>query len=743
MIDQNIIQWNRLKDRLAYWIICICGALVICCVVGILLLIFSVAFPLFKPAKAYPKAQFDLKNFQIISSSLIACGLEEGLNLAYVIDHHGVCTFFDPVQKIKKGTLQLVLPESGASIQKIYQIQPHTWSVLWSNHIVTIDKVHFEAVYTKNIKSLKYDLKRLKVIHPKEAIANLSNAKAIVNSEGSLIQVGLRQDGNFEIYKEMVGADIFGNQTQDISQFVIEKVSKGNITDFVLDQSGQLLYAGTDKGELLQWNIEGSKANLIEHILAFEDGAAITNLTLVFGDISIAVSNTKGALATWSPVTAVDLSNNKSLKKIHALTSHHAGIQIVLPSYKDKSLVSVDKNGDIYFDHMTNERHLLQLTSKAPVQCINVTTRMHGLIMITENNSCEIWQLKIPHPEFSLKVLFQKVWYEDYNEPVYVWQSSSASDDFETKLSLIPLIFGSLKGTFYALFFAVPLALMGAIYTSQFASKRAKKLIKPTVEVMAAIPSVVIGFLAALWLAPMVERNFISYIVSILLIPICLIVLLFIGDRFDVFSKGYFRSGSEFLWNVPILIGVLILAYTLSQGVEWMVCGGNFKTWLYNNFNIRYDQRNSFIIALALGFAVIPIIFTMTEDALSSVPRSLSAASMALGASRWQTVWRVMVPSASPGIFAGVIIGLGRAIGETMIVLMATGNTPIMDWSVFNGMRTLSANIAVEIPEAPFGGTLYRVLFFSAIVLFGMTFVINTIAEVVRQNLRKKYSRFQ
>jgi phosphate transport system permease protein len=124
------------------------------------------------------------------------------------------------------------------------------------------------------------------------------------------------------------------------------------------------------------------------------------------------------------------------------------------------------------------------------------------------------------------------------------------------------------------------------------------------------------------------------------------------------------------------------------------------------------------------------------------VPGSLKAASLALGASRWQTVWRVILPSASPGIFAGVMIGFGRAIGETMIVLMATGNTAIMSWSMFNGMRPLSSNIAVEIPEAPLGGSLYRILFLSAVILFMLTFVLNTVAEVVRQRLRKKYGRF-
>jgi len=147
------------------------------------------------------------------------------------------------------------------------------------------------------------------------------------------------------------------------------------------------------------------------------------------------------------------------------------------------------------------------------------------------------------------------------------------------------------------------------------------------------------------------------------------------------------------------------------------------------------------VVGLAMGFAVIPIIFAIAEDAFSNVPSNLVAGSLALGADRWQTVTRVVLPTASPGIFSAIMIGFGRAVGETMIVLMATGNTPIMSWNPFNGFRTLSANIAVEIPEAPHGGTLYRTLFLAGLLLFVITFVLNTGAELVRQRLRERYSQ--
>lgn len=140
-----------------------------------------------------------------------------------------------------------------------------------------------------------------------------------------------------------------------------------------------------------------------------------------------------------------------------------------------------------------------------------------------------------------------------------------------------------------------------------------------------------------------------------------------------------------------------------------------------------------------MGFAVIPNIFSIAEDAIFSVPRSLTYGSLALGATPWQTLTRVVILTASPGIFSALMIGI-TAVGETMIVLMATGNTPVMEVNIFEGMRTLAANVAVEMPESEVGGSHYRVLFLSALVLLTFTFVMNTLAELIRQRLRKKYA---
>ena len=385
-------------------------------------------------------------------------------------------------------------------------------------------------------------------------------------------------------------------------------------------------------------------------------------------------------------------------------------------------------------------RPFVESGAGARAQRIGFAPKADGLVAVDSAGRLLRWDVDCPHPEVSLRALFGKVWYEGYDRPGFVWQSTGGTDDFEPKLSLTPLLFGTLKGTFYALLFAVPLALLGAMYTSQFMHPRLKAIVKPTVEIMAALPSVVLGFLAGLWLAPHRARDPGS---------------VHFADRHRRASCSSRSSrgvrcraaGARACGRAPSCCCVIPvvarrarpLRSASADGSRSTVLGGDFRAWLLSVLGSPYDQRNAIVVGFAMGFAVIPIIFTIAEDAFSNVPPHLTAGSLALGANRWQTAMRVVLPTASPGIFSAIMVGFGRAVGETMIVLMATGNTPIMSWSPFNGFRALSANIAVELPEAPSGGTLFRALFLAALLLFVLTFVVNTAAELVRQRLRQKY----
>ncbi|MBL9032217.1 MAG: ABC transporter permease subunit [Phycisphaerae bacterium] len=191
-------------------------------------------------------------------------------------------------------------------------------------------------------------------------------------------------------------------------------------------------------------------------------------------------------------------------------------------------------------------------------------------------------------------------------------------------------------------------------------------------------------------------------------------------------------ASADLARTLACVAGSVVLAAVMAEGLTG--AGLDARDFVFG----PYSQRNTLVVGLIMGFAVIPIIYTIAEDAMSSVPASLRSASLGAGATPWQTAVRVVLPVAASGIFSAAMIGLGRAVGETMIVVMATGNTPSMDWNVFSGFRTLSANIAVELPEAPKDSTHYRVLFLCGLVLFGLTFVINTTAEVCRQYFRRR-----
>lgn len=514
------------------------------------------------------------------------------------------------------------------------------------------------------------------------------------------------------------------------------------VTDIEVDGSTENLYVSTASGKIYHWRVSDPTSPEFLSVLdaTGSESTAVTELGFLLGHRSLLVGDASGAVSVWFETAGE--KGRAILTGVHSLPPLAGSVEKFSLSQRGRGFLASDSAGNISLYHATSARKQLDMQGGgSPLVGLIFSPKADGVVALDSAMTLSSWHLDNPHPETDFRTLFGKVWYEGYDKPGYVWQSTGGTDEFEPKFSLTPLAYGTLKGAIYAMLLSIPLAVLAALCVSQFLHPSIKSVVKPVIEIMAALPSVVLGFLAGLWLAPLLEKIFVATLIMPFIVVILTLATLFFWNRLPAIFFGKFRVGAELF----ILVGVVILSAGISlwlnSPLESLFFAGDFRDWFFRLFDLRYDQRNMLVVGFAMGFTVIPIIFTISEDALSSVPRNLTAGSLALGANRWQTAVRVVLPSASAGIFSAVMIGFGRAVGETMIVLMATGNTPVMDWSFFNGLRALSANIAVELPEAPHGGTLYRILFLTAILLFLFTFFLNTLAEILRQRLRKKYGQ--
>lgn len=514
--------------------------------------------------------------------------------------------------------------------------------------------------------------------------------------------------------------------------------SGGPITEIVLGQDGVWGYVFHDRNQLAIYSLRDEPV-LNQEITVAEPGVDVTAVTALLGNVSLIIGDSRGQASQWFQVRKETADGEEfKLTKIRVIKLGDAPITALTGEPGRKGFVAGDKKGVMSYYYTTSQRLIGQeQVSTTPIRVLSVSPRSQGILVQSED-AFSFWALESEHPDVSMSSLWSKVWYESYPEAAYTWQSSSGNIDFEGKLSLMPLTFGTFKAAFYAMVLAAPLAIFGAMYTSMFMAPALRRKVKPTIELMGALPTVILGFLAGLWLAPTIEANLPGIFSLLILTPLGILLFGMLWSRLPQEKRMFSEGWTPILLIVPILL-IGWFSFAMSKPVEVAFFGGDVRLWLESETGLNFDQRNALIVGLTMGFAVIPSIYSIAEDALFAVPRHLTNGSLALGATQWQTLTRVVLPTASPGIFSAVMIGFGRAIGETMIVLMATGNTAVMDWNIFEGMRTLSANVAVEMGEAEVASTHFRVLFLSAFVLFVLTFVLNTAAEVVRNRLRKKY----
>lgn len=619
--------------------------------------------------------------------------------------------------------------EVEVTIREVQKVEEETYALALSDGRVLVERIHFQVDYDPaGRRRTTLASKRLTTFDGLAGSDVDGRFKVHVDEESTVL-VRLLEDSRFYICRRSKKHRIGEEAELEIKKGFLETGLNARITDFLITEKGRRLILGADSGAMAICRIEDPELPRLFYATTMPSGHGIDRMSWVYGKQSFIIAEPFGALSGWTY-----LPQENKLEAFHTLPSHRTRLRALFHGFKDKTIVGIDEAGIVQVSYLTSERLIHKLTYDSGIKDAVLSSRGDRLLASTEDGRLVSWQLDAGHPEVSAATLWGKVQYEGYSEPDFIWQSSGAHDTFEAKMSLTPLVFGSLKGVFFGMLFSLPLALFAAMYVSHLMEPRFRAVIKPAVELMAAVPTVILGMVAALWLAPRLEHHLLGLTAALLTLPTFVLVSMWVLVR-----RGWKTTGREFLFVLPLLLPACYLAFYLGDILEARLFDNNLNLWLFTEWGLRVDQRNALVVSFALGFAVIPIVFTISEDALHNVPSRLVAAASALGSSRWQTLRRVVLPPAAPGIFAAVMIGFGRAVGETMIVLMVTGNTPIMSFDIFEGMRTLSANIAVEIPEAPVGSTLYRVLFLSAALLFVLTFFVNSLAEVVRTRLRQKY----
>jgi phosphate transport system permease protein len=722
-------------DRFMTRFIKVGGIAIIAAVLGIFIFIFFQILPLFKGAQVRALKTLDLGpgDFKIL-------GADEWCQKPFVVDAAGGIFFLDAgdFKSLQKWDPKFSESKNFSSLK----YKPEHKSLVFgsSDGFFSVVKIDYEEKYSGGVRQ----------IAPRSAPAPFFKIAAGViedidyaDSGSRKLAAAISRQGGKALVSLLTleqSRTLFGEgKISEGRRFELSRWIEGEPKKVLVNSSTEDILVHTTEGTVFYFHLIGETLELRQTFKPFGDGAdpSIASMDYVFGGVSVVFTDPKGANRVFSLSLPKD-GDKRLFRQSKELGSLGQGAEFYSPSLRNKAfLIGWDSHASLRY--MTTGKTRWQAHFPFEIVTAILGPKYNQMLFLDTTGKLHFYELKDPHPEAGWEAFFGKLWYEGSPQPKYEWQSTGGSDEFEPKLSLIPLIIGTLKGTFYAMIFALPLALLAALYTSQFAHSKLRTAVKPTMEVMASLPSVVLGFLSALWLAPLIERKIPSVLLMIILIPLSAFLTGIVFQKMGPASKKVLRYGCEFLVLVPVVLGVGILCWSLGPWMDTLFFGGDFRLWWPKVTGTAFEQRNSLVVGFIMGFAVIPIIFTIAEDAMSNVPRYLKSGSLALGASRWQTAFHVVLPTASAGIFSAFMIGLGRAIGETMIVVMATGNTPIMDFNIFSGMRTLSANIAVELPEAPHHSTLYRSLFLGAMVLFLATFAVNTVAEILRQRLREKY----
>ncbi|MDH3949194.1 MAG: phosphate ABC transporter permease, partial [Gammaproteobacteria bacterium] len=656
-----LMRWRMLKDHIARHAVGIGGISVIIAIVLIFVYLLYVVIPMFEGAEIREVATYTLAD----QDEALYYAMEEQAEVGLQVSKQGKVLFF----KTESGATirEVLLPvPTGIIVTSLAEADP-------ASGILAAGLSNGQALVFQHAYRITYPNDQ-RLISPVIEFP-FGETPFVVDEQGlPLLQLATQAEEEQVTFVALTPDERIILSHQAMQESLLEDEASWQttraevphplepVTHLLLDKQQRDLFVATQTGDVSFYDVsdweEGPE--LIQQLSLVKSQTLMSSLSFLTGDISLLVGTSDGRVSQWFPVR--DEGGKRVLTKIREFDDFSKPVNAIAPEHSRKGFVAVDTDGQVGIFHTTAHRTLLvEPVSEQAIKRIALGPRADAMLL-QDKEQLHFYHIRNEYPEISWSSLWGKVWYESYPEPEYIWQSSSASNDFEPKLSLIPISFGTLKAAFYAMLIAVPLSIMGAIFTAHFMSPRMRQTVKPTIEIMEALPTVILGFLAGLWLAPYIENHLPGIFTLLLILPFGLFFAAWSWHMLPASIRHRVPEGWEAALLLPVVILLVFFSMELSPVLESVFFGGDIRIWMSQEFGIDYDQRNSVVVGLAMGFAVIPTIFSITEDAIFAVPKHLVQGSLALGATPWQTMMRVVILTASPGIFSAVMIGLGRAV---------------------------------------------------------------------------------
>ncbi len=553
--SEKFHRWRSRKDTLAKRVIGLGGLVVIAAVLLILFYLLFVVAPLFMPASTSQSGIGENSTWG--QNKTIHLSLEEQQKVALRIDNRGVAEFFSLDGLTEIESLPLAEADMTATMATDDQGNSGLVAVAFDNGQVSLFKQNYRTDFSagvelrKIIPSLDFPHGRdLRELMPGGGITGL----ALSDSESELVLAAAGTGGRVRLEWSTKQENFLSGEIT--LETTVKSFDAGfEITTITVSDDHRWLYLGDGDGRIHFIGV----ADMQEIQAVQVSDTTISSMRMLLGGISVLAGDDNGRITQLFPVR--DENNQYTLEVIRQFEAGQAAITRIIPEQRRKGFIAVDAEGKLAIFHSTAGRLVLtqQLEHGMPA-AMALAPRASGLLVINADGGADFMEIDNEHPEVSFSSLWSKVWYENYSQAEYVWQSSASNNSFEPKFSLTPLAFGTLKAALYAMLFALPLALAGAAFTAYFMSPGLRRMVKPTIEIMAALPTVILGFLAGLWFAPFLEENLAGVFALLLLMPVGLLVFAWFWTQAEWSIKDYMKEG----WEPVLLIPVLVLFGWLS-----------------------------------------------------------------------------------------------------------------------------------------------------------------------------------